>query len=49
MAVTHFTVNFRFRNKCGNRVDNDYVKRTASYKCLGNIQSLFTRIRLCND
>ena len=48
MGIPHLAFDFSLRSKCGNRVYNDDVNSSRSYKVLCNVQSLFTCVRLRN-
>jgi len=48
MCFSHFPVNFRLWNESCDRIDNNNINGTTSYKCFCNLQRLFARIRLGN-
>ena len=48
MRIAHFAVNFRSRNKSGNRVNNYNINRPGTNKLFGYLKRLFTVVRLRN-
>ena len=48
VAVAHIAFDFRFRHKCGNRVDNHHVYTARTYQHIADFQCLFAGIRLGN-
>ena len=46
MGITNVSVNFRFGDQGGNRVDNDDIDPTGTDQNLGDLQGLLTVVRL---
>ena len=49
MAVAHVAVDFRLRRERGDRVNNDYIKRTRLAKLLADGERLFAAVGLRNN
>ena len=46
MGITHLTFDFGFGNQGGNRVDHQYVDGIAAHQSVGDVQRVFTAVRL---